>query len=102
CAILLIRVDEVPRPQFLGKSNSATTSYPLSPLKNVGFSFLAPVRILYSLCKMGSGLLKWPVSTFDENRWMSNMWSNQILPFSSRLFQISFGRSISFTARDCP
>ena len=44
-AILLTRVDELPKPQLLGKSNFVVISPPKISQKNKLFNFLADLRI---------------------------------------------------------
>ena len=49
CAMLLIRVEEVPSPQSLGKSNCVSTATPLLCFKNEVLCILAVCKIVQSV-----------------------------------------------------
>src|SRR5690554_165834 len=83
CAMLLIRVEEVPRPQFRGKSNVVLTFSPLLVFRKSGFKFLASRRIF-------DKVIAYLLSGFEgvKSSKLKNS-SNQANPSSSRLVHCS-------------
>ena len=100
CAILLIRVEELPRPQFFGKSRCVLTFHPLFSPKNNGFNFLASCSIFKSVSFVEFGTVMAFLVLFSSSK--VNEFSNHIIPLQSRLFQWTASDSAGSTTIDCP
>src|SRR5690606_10795823 len=100
-AMLLIRVDEDPKPQSRAKSNLVVTLNPRSSafvLKNSGLFCFAILRRL--LNRLDTGFLE--VFEIEVNDSKVNVSSNQMALFSSKLIHCISGSEIVSTSKCCP
>src|SRR5690554_2140656 len=94
--MLFIKVEEVPRPQFRGKSSRVCILRPSFSVRKSGLSFLASPRIFESV-------FEWLFAGFEGLKLSNSKNSeNQTSPFSSKLFQWTPFFLESPISRDCP